>query len=70
MRPEPKYRVGQFVIAKVVPSELSIMDLDCEVVDYKWNGDYWEYRVTLIDAIFGDVVNMSLTIKESELEIE
>ena len=46
------------------------MDLDCEVVDYKWNGDHWEYRVALVDAIFGDVANMSLTVKESELETE
>ena len=70
MHPDPKYNVGQFVRAKVAQqlSESSVMDLDCEIIDRKWTGEEWEYKVTLVDAIFGDVANFKMTVSESELE--
>jgi len=69
---EPKYRVGDFVKAKFVHeiSDSSVLDFGGIVVDMRWEQNDWEYKIVLADAIFGEIANFTVTVKEKDLGID
>ena len=69
MKTEPKYKVGDFVKAKFVHeiSSSSAMDFDGKVMDMRWAGEFWEYKIVLSDTIFGEIANFTMTVKEEDL---